>query len=143
MNLSSTGRSSDEIAANRETWADGAYKATLNGFNWYNNGWKNDDDGNGAYLSIANGATVTIPFRNFATNPIEDFQFNGVNKNYTLEVRFRIRNVQEYSTLVTTNPYYYVMENGIKSEHGVPIADIKAQNLTVAVDEDGNWLMDQ
>ena len=35
------------------------------------------------------------------------------------------------------------MENGIKSEHGVPIADIKAQNLTVAVDEDGNWLMDQ
>ena len=144
LNLSATGRSNDEISANRPVWTYENYYTNFNGFNWYNNGWKNDNDGFGSYLSITNGSSITIPFKDMSKNPIEDFTFNNNTTNYTIELRFRIKNVQEYSTLVTTIPYYYVLdENGVKSSEGVSINDIKEQGLVVATDDDGNWLMDE
>ena len=42
--------------------------ANLSNFNWYNNGWKDDKDGFGSYLSIANGASVEIPFGTIVMN---------------------------------------------------------------------------
>lgn len=141
LNLSSTGRSNEESLAKRTTWAytdpDGnEYTTTFNNFNWYNNGWKDDNDGRGSYLSIANGSSADI---NFTTIP-----FNMSNTSYTIELRFRIRNVQEYSTLVKTEPFYYVVdENGVQQEESVSINTIKEQGLIIATDDDGNWLMDE
>lgn len=70
MNFDSMGRSSTEIASTRGVWKSKArdYTATLSNFNWYNNGWKDDKDGLGSYLSIANGASVEIPFGTIAMN---------------------------------------------------------------------------
>lgn len=38
LNLSATGRSNDEISANRPIWEYEDYSAEFNNFNWYNNG---------------------------------------------------------------------------------------------------------
>jgi hypothetical protein len=46
---------------------------------------------NGTYLSLTNGAAVTIPMDTINLN---------YDSDYSIEMRFRIRNVQEYSTLV-------------------------------------------
>lgn len=140
LNLSSTGRSNEESLAKRTTWEytdidNNTYTTTFNNFNWYNNGWKDDNDGKGSYLSIANGSSADI---NFAPIP-----FNTGNLSYSIELRFRIRNVQEYSTLVKTEPYYYVVVDGVQQENSVSINTIKAEGLTVATDQDGNWLMDE
>ena len=143
MNLSATGRSNDEISVNRPIWNSGAYVTQFDNFNWYNNGWKNDNDGNGSYLSIANGSSIQIPFSNFTTNPAQDFLYNDNAHNYTFEIRFRIRNVQEYSTLVTIDPYYFYLIDGVEQEKSISITEIKKNNYTVAVDDDGNWRMDQ
>ena len=141
LNLSSTGRSNEESLTKRTSWTytdieNNEYTTTFNNFNWYNNGWKDDKDGQGSYLSVANGSSATI---NFRTLP-----FNTSNMSYTIELRFRIRNVQEYSTLVTTEPFYYVVDdNGVQQPEPQSINVIKAQGLKVAVDEDGNWIMDR
>lgn len=70
MNFDSMGRSSTEISSTRGVWNSKVkeWYAVLNNFNWYNNGWKDDKDGFGSYLSIANGASVTIPFGTIAMN---------------------------------------------------------------------------
>ena len=141
LNLSSTGRSNEESLAKRTTWSytdadNHVYTTTFNNFNWYNNGWKDDNDGQGSYLSIANGSSADI---NFTTIP-----FNTGNLSYTIELRFRVRNVQEYSTLVKTEPFYYVVnDEGVQQENSVSINTIKELGLKVATDDDGNWLMDE
>ena len=108
LNLSSAGRSNNEDIAVRSTWAytdantSTTYGTTFTNFNWFNNGWKDDNSGLGAYLSVANGASATIDFK-----PIE---LNGASST-TIELRFRVRNIQEYSTLVTTIARYNVEED--------------------------------
>lgn len=143
MNFSATGRSNDEISVNRPVWTSGSYVAQFNNFNWYNNGWKNDNDGNGSYLSIANGASLAIPFSDFSSNPVQDFIYNDNTHNYTFEARFRIKNVQEYSTLVTIDPYYFYLIDGVRQDESISINEIKRNGYTVAVDDDGNWIMDE
>lgn len=141
LNLSSTGRSNEESLAKRATWEyidknGNIYNTTFKNFNWYNNGWKDDNDGLGSYLSVANGSAVDINF--------DTISFNTGGLSYTIELRFRIRNVQEYSTLVRTEPYYFVLDDqGNQLENSVSINDIKQYGLTIAVDGDGNWLMDE
>ena len=113
INYSAAGRSSSEISSTRSVFASSGgsleSNAILTNFNWQNNGWFADgitEDGidNGTYLSIANGSIVSIPISNLRLND---------SKDYSFECRFRIRNVQEYSTLVKTVPkYYYNDENG-------------------------------
>lgn len=110
VNMTSAGRSNSEIKATREVWENsipdenGIYKkATLTGFNWQNNGWRRDpvtSSGvdNGTYLSLTNGASVSIPV---------DSLYLNYDKNYSIELRFRVRNVQEYSTLVQALPLYF------------------------------------
>lgn len=110
VNMSAAGRSNAEIKATRGVWQntiaeqDGSYKiATLSGFNWQNNGWRRDVTAangvdNGTYLSLTNGATVSIPV---------DSLYLNYQEGYTIEMRLRIRNVQEYSTLVQSLPLYF------------------------------------
>ena len=97
MNFSSLGRSNSETSTARKTWTSSIYSANFEGFNWYNNGWRNDDDGEGSYLSIANDAGLTIPFGTIGLNGTQ---------SWTFEMRFRVRNIQKYSTLVTSVPLY-------------------------------------
>jgi len=119
-NYSASGRSNNEVESLRKKWVDkkNNVEAILNGFNWKNNGWNNDgkdlDTGidNGSYLTVANGASVTLPFNTQITMNYSD--------NYTFEFRFRIRNIQQYSTLVKTYAKYFInvgtVDNPIKSE---------------------------
>jgi len=148
MNLSATGRSNDEIAVNRPVWTSDRYVTSFHGFNWYSNGWKNDNDGAGSYLSVTNGASVTIPFVNYSGNNPSAFLFNDGLTNYTIELRFRVRNVQEYSTLVSTIPYYYVFVDGVRQDVGISINEIKQrqannEDVVIVTDDDGNWVMDE
>jgi hypothetical protein len=135
LNLTSTGRSNQESSNTRGIWSytnryNTTYSTTFTDFNWYNNGWLNDEDGNGAYLSIANGAKATIN--------LDTFTLNG-NDSYTFEIRFRVRNIQEYSTLIKTIPYYYVNENN----SSWTVEQIAANHYTYKKDEDGNTIMDK
>ena len=106
MNFSTAGRSNNEVLSQRVIFTDkkNNIPAILSGFNWKNNGWnadgidKNGID-NGSYLNIANGAQVTLPFQAITLNS---------NSDYTIEMRYRIKNVQKYSTLVKTYAKYYI-----------------------------------
>lgn len=139
LNMSSAGRSNSENSAYRSTWGD----ATLTNFNWYNNGWVSPTAGSseytyGSYLNIANGASVEIPMNSLSLNGAYDYSF---------EIRFRVRNVQKYSTLVTTIPcYFYIDLEG--TEHNtkgdsLPLASIESAGYTVMRDEWGNMMMDE
>ena len=145
-NFTAAGRSSLEIKSTRGIWDDltGNYSANLINFNWQNNGWKKDTVvGNqidsGTYLSVANGAQLSFPVPSLRLN---------FDKDYTIEARFRIRNVQKYSTLVTTLPkYFYEVEdefgNIVKSSTSETMSWINTNNKTVWYDEYGSPLMDE
>lgn len=144
INISTAGRSNNEVAATRGIISSSVSNLTaeLYNFNWQNNGWGIDNVGldgidNGSYLTIANGASMVIPFSTILLN-------DAKGKDYSFELRFRIRNVQQYSTLVRTIPvYYYVDENGVKSSVGKTEAEIAANpNWTIYKDADGNTEMD-
>lgn len=148
VNVTSAGRSNLEIAANRKVWKDSVNNAELilNDFNWQNNGWRNDGEDaitgvdSGAYLAIANEANVLIPMPTLTLNSA---------KNYSFECRFRVRNVQEYSTLTKiTARYYYLDENGVQrggsTEYpSLTEEEIQAAGYEIAKDEYGNLLMDE
>jgi len=131
LNLNSTGRSNNETTTSRNNWSFNNYNTTFKNFNWYNNGWLNDDDGNGSYLSVSNGASVDVN--------LDTFTLSGNENNYSFEIRFRVRNIQEYSTLIKTIPYYYVEEN----TNSYTLAEIAANHYTIKVDTDGNPEMDK
>ena len=131
LNLNSIGRSNNETTTSRANWSYGNYYTTFNNFNWYNNGWLNNDDGNGSYLSVANGASAIVHLSTYA--------LAGSEFNYTFEIRFRVRNIQEYSTLIRTIPYYQILEDN--ETH--TMADIEANHYTLKRDEDGNTIMDK
>ena len=124
MHFSTIGRSSSEVKNIRSIFksdTQNIYYAKLNNFNWQNNGWQDDDDGNGSYLNIANGASVEIPVPPLILNNTTD---------YTFEMRLRTKNVQEYSILVReVETYFYKVLDPItgefqKSESGDSRANI-------------------
>ena len=131
LNLTSTGRSNNETSTSRSNWSYNNYTTTFKNFNWYNNGWLNDDDGNGSYLSVANGASADVN--------LDAFTLAGSEFNYSFEVRFRVRNIQEYSTLIRTIPMYYVEEN----TDSWTLEQIAANGYTMKKDDDGNTIMDK
>ena len=135
LNLNSTGRSNSETTTSRSNWSyttpsAGTISTVFDNFNWYNNGWLNNNDGNGSYLSVANGASIEIP--------LPDLTFNNV-ADYTFELRFRVRNIQEYSTLIRTIPYYFVTDNN----NSYTDADIARFGYHYKYDKDGNKEMDK
>ena len=145
MNFDSLGRSSKEIKVNRQSWvstttpklAAEPYQAQLLDFNWFSNGWKNDNDGMGSYLSVSNGASVRIP--------MSTISMNTTAKAWTFEIRFRIRNAKKFATLVTDIPKYRYYLNGIESELGKEktLEEIEEIGGTVMLDEDGNPVMNE
>lgn len=100
VNLDSAGRSNNENQQSRSTWsslsnADGVTRTNVvfKDFNWYNNGWITDDDGD-TCLRISNGASIEIPLNIMSTKALRD--------SLAFELVFKVRNVQNYSTLINT-----------------------------------------
>ena len=167
LNMTTAGRSSSEIKRNRSKFLSTVNSdittVTLNNFNWQNNGWKDSDGVNakgidsGAYLSIANGASLSV------ARAGNGLILNG-SKDYTIELRFRISNVQEYSTLVKTIPKYFYMipseevegewvptyssfinNDGDEQYSGPSLLEeeIEAAGYKIGLDKYGNLLMDE
>ena len=149
MNFTAAGRSSSELLSTRDKWVSTTRarttEASLQNFNWANNGWispapDSADYKNGSYLSIANGAQLTIPMPTISLN-------SGRQRNYSFEVRFRVKNVQKYSTLVTTIPtYFYIDRSGVEhkaSTDGLTLKEIEQLGYTVLFDDYGSpWMND-
>lgn len=100
LNLETMGRSNEENITSRTTWVsdktDVKTAVTFNNFNWYNNGWVEDDDGRSC-LRISNGASISIPI-----SPLNILNTSTMTEALTFEFRFKVRNIQEYATLITT-----------------------------------------
>ena len=144
LNFSAAGRSNSELKSQRTIWTStgiSKVSAQLSGFNWANNGWENptpdsEDYNSGAYLTIANGARVEIPVGSWAVNSDRDLSF---------EFRFRIRNIQKYSTLVTSEAKYFyeLYDSGTDSWARQPdsktMAEIRRNsNMRVVYDQYGS-----
>ena len=109
-----SGRSNSESEANRVKCSYTANNGTsidakLENFNWYNNGWVLDDDGNSC-LRISNGAKLSIPLgvTSFATN-------SNSAQSHTFEFQFRIRNVQDYGQIIHNVTRY---KGNTEAKHG-------------------------
>lgn len=105
LNFDPTGRSNNESAIKRQTWTygegDAAITASMTGFNWYNNGWYMDPDTKITCLRISNGAKFSIPFGNLV------FGSNDASmQSNTVEVQFKVRNIQNYKNLITNITRY-------------------------------------
>ena len=146
-NFTAAGRSSLEVKSSRGVWKDliNQTPANLINFNWQNNGWKKDTVvgdavDSGTYLSVANGAQLSFPMPSLRLN---------FDRDYTIEARFRIRNVQKYSTLITTLPkYFYEVQDEntgavVKSSTSETMDWINSNNKRVWYDEYGSPLMDE
>lgn len=88
------GRTNSESAVNRESWSYSGIKATFENFNWYNNGWTQDNIGN-TCLRISNGARFILPVGNMllASGEVS-------NQSAAIELQFKVRNIQDYSPLI-------------------------------------------
>ena len=166
LNMSSAGRSNTEIKRNRSKFNSTVNTSTINvtlqDFNWQNNGWAVTDGidkygvDSGSYLSIANGSTLNVEM---AGNGLI---LNGA-KDYTFELRFRVKNVQEYSTLVKVIPKFFydipdednpgewistytVTMNGEDEEVSGPSlfeSEIEELGYRIGLDQYGNLRMDE
>ena len=142
-NFSSSGRSSSEIESRRIAYTSTSFPnnsyAELSNFNWRNNGWVNsegpDSDGidSGSYLSIANDAALNITLLD--DEGYEKALSLNSDKDYTFEFRFRVRNVQEYSTLIKVIPKYFYDIPIEDPETGVIIWE-KTYNMVMIDDEE-------
>ena len=93
VNLTSSGRSNAENEKSRETWEYGTTKVSFNNFNWYNNGWIFDESINDSVLRVSNGASISIPLSIMNQEKLDE-------SSITFEIRFKLRNVKEYRTLI-------------------------------------------
>ena len=102
LNTVGSGRSNNESEIKRQTLVytnpqtGETIKAKFDNFNWYNNGWMRGTD-NKTCLRISNGARLEIP--------IGQMKFAATNGSsteiaHTIELQFKIRNVQDYSQLI-------------------------------------------
>ena len=162
LNINTAGRSSSEIKSQRTILQSTVNTETttinLNNFNWQNNGWKDSEgvDSNGvdsgSFLSIANGSSLDIKMGG------NGLVLNSA-KDYSFECRFRIRNVQEYSTLIRTIPKFFysiyneetgeyvptynIDSNGTVTGPSLYEEEIEALGYKIGLDEYGNLLMDE
>jgi hypothetical protein len=120
VNLNAKGRSNRENKTSRERWesknaAGIVTPVHFHNFNWYNNGWITDDNQNSC-LRISNGASISIPLSVLNTQTL--------NSGLTFEFEFKLRNVQNLSTLITTTSSEdadgkVIVEKTIHIEEGV------------------------
>lgn len=98
--LDSKGRSNNEASYNRNKWSftnsnNKQFNPIFSDFNWYNNGWI-EDENNISALRISNGASLSIPMEDILKN-------SQLQDSLTFEFQFKIRNVQNYITMVNTS----------------------------------------
>lgn len=106
INFDSKGRTNTESKINRETLIINDKKAKFDNFNWYNNGWIFDDK-KITCLRISNGAKLQIPLGKRLT-----FQGQGqTNVAHTIEFQFKIKNIADYSKLITNYTRYKAASN--------------------------------
>lgn len=107
LNLAAAGRTNGENDFKRVHWYNTNKDTTterkeddsgtqFNNFNWQNNGWIKDSEGN-TCLRISNGANIFIPFPE-GSNVLNS---DSLPNSLALEFKFKIRNITEYSTLIT------------------------------------------
>lgn len=94
--LNTEGRSNNTSLERRLIWEyendkNQTIKATLNNFNWYNNGWITDKNGRDC-LRISNGASVEIPLELFDKE-------SPSNGGFTFEFEFNPYNLYSYNLL--------------------------------------------
>lgn len=99
LSLDPTGRSNKENISSRSNWSytNGNGETTtvaFKDFNWYNNGWMTDDEGN-SFLRISNGASISIPLDVLGST-------SKLTNSLTFEMRFKVRNVNKFANLITT-----------------------------------------
>ena len=123
--LNAKGRSNNESTIRRASWpnkivlTENHFAAeavpVLENFNWYNNGWQKDNNGNNV-LRLSNGAKVTIPLHDLLS-----FQ------NRTYEFDFRVHNATNYSKLINITTVYQKNEDGSLKldENGKPIPEVE------------------
>ena len=82
LNLSSAGRSNGEVGYN--VWADHGISTTFSGFNWVDNGWVYDENGD-SVLRLSGSSQAVIAYKPFSVDP----------KQYglTVEIEYAIRDV--------------------------------------------------
>ena len=110
LNTVGSGRSNSETLAKRTTLTNSSTAAgaepcaaTFTNFNWYNNGWTTDED-NKTCLRISNGAKLSIPIgRTVFSNPSGS---QATEQSHSIELTFKVRNVQDYSNLIRTITRY-------------------------------------
>lgn len=118
LNFNPAGRTNNEPPAKRASWTyerkykdpssdnilSETMKAKFENFNWYNNGWYTDSQSKSTYLRISNGAKFTIPFKDglqFATS-------TGGKQSNAIEIAFKVRNIQNYSNLISNVTRYNI-----------------------------------
>ena len=101
VNLNAIGRSNNENAQSRQTWTSNSKfdnttvtEVKFNNFNWYNNGWIDDDEGE-TCLRISNGASIEIPLQGVLNT-------KTLQESLAFEFVFKVRNVGHYGTLINT-----------------------------------------
>ena len=106
LNFDPAGRSNDENASSRQNWSyidenGNEIKAKFENFNWTNNGWHTDTETNSTCLRISNGAKFSIPIANLVfASSVSSQQSNSI------ELRLKIRNIQNYNKLITNITRY-------------------------------------
>lgn len=131
--LNARGRSNNELPARRSVWNNrgtatnnsiGLGDVKLNGFNWANNGWK-DEDGEGGCLRVSNGASVSIPLKTMA---------NTTAGSFTYEFDFKVRNAANFSRLIVEKTEQMLDDDGnpMYDADGTPIT---SQIKTVSTGE--------
>jgi hypothetical protein len=127
LNLTASGRNNSENENMRQSWtynrSNGtSTNAAFNGFNWYNNGWITDTEISDSVLRVSNGAAIEIPMSIMNSEALE--------KGLTFEIQFKLRNVQNYNTLISTS------SDEIKDADG-NVVDIKVTKRVESTD--GVW----
>ena len=114
LNFDPTGRSNSEPVTKRQSWSFGEgenkISATFDNFNWYNNGWYTDSETKNTFLRISNGATFTIPF-----GALEFGTSDTSKQSNSIEMAFKVRNIQNYSNLITNITRYKNDDNWYSS----------------------------
>ena len=110
LNFTAAGRSNSEPAGKRQTWTydlNGVQKQVIfKDFNWENNGWDMDEDINTSFIRISNGAELTIPFQ-----PMTFASGESDKQSHTVEMQFKISNIQKYGNLIKNITRYKNDEN--------------------------------
>ena len=102
LNFDPKGKSNSESPASREKWSytnksGEVIHASFDKFNWTNNGWEMDEKNN-TFLRISNGAKFAIPIGRTSFS----------EQSHTFELMFKIKNVQNYGSLVKNVTRYYL-----------------------------------